>query len=234
MTGFQTSVNNDLPLPTPGSFASANPRHSVVGGEQQYTAIAAGVTVGNFAWVNGNNVQSYSTGVAPDGIVSNELQAVITTWLAETTYTIPGGLPVTLYSGGDFWVKMTGSATRGNKVFVDLSTGAVSAAAAGTAATVGGTSTTSSITGTVLTVAGTVAGTAYKVGQIITGGTTAAGTVITSLGTGTGGAGTYNVNISQTVTSAALNSQTNIETTFYVNDTVTTGQMVKITSKWSK
>lgn len=56
----------------------------------------------------------------------------------------------------------------------------------------------------VLTVGGTLTGT-FAVGQIITGGTTAAGTYIVALGTGTGGAGTYYLNKPQTVTSAALN-----------------------------
>lgn len=232
--GFQTSINDEIPLPTPGSFASCNPRNALVSGDSQYTAGPLGVTVGAFGWVNGNVVQSYSTGVRPDGIIANELQATITTWLGETTYTVNPGLPVVPYSDGDFWMKAVGSITRGMKLYADLSTGLISrGAAAGTAATVGGTSTASTIAGTTLTVGGTVAGTSYKVGQIITGGTTAAGTVITALGTGTGGAGTYTVNTSQTVASAALNSQTDIETKWYAGDTVTTGQMVKATSSWS-
>lgn len=231
---FQTTVNDELPLPTAGSFASTNPRHCLVAGDSQYVAGPLGVTVGAFCWVNGTKAQSYSTGVRPDGIVSNELQATITTWLAETTYTINAGLPVNPYSAGDFWMKMVGSATRGQKVYADLSTGLISrAAAAGTAAATGGTSTASTISGTTLTIGGTVAGTSYKVGQIITGGTTAAGTVITALGTGTGGAGTYTVNISQTVASAALNSQTDIETKWYVADNAANGEMVKVTSSWS-
>ena len=56
-----------------------------------------------------------------------------------------------------------------------------------------------SIATTVLTVAGAVTGT-FAVGQVITGTGVANGTVITALGTGTGGAGTYTVNVSQTVT----------------------------------
>jgi hypothetical protein len=62
-----------------------------------------------------------------------------------------------------------------------------------------------SITGSygLLTVGGTVGG-LWAVGQTVSGGTTSAGTIITQLGTGTGGAGTYYVNNSQTVASAAL------------------------------
>jgi hypothetical protein len=54
-----------------------------------------------------------------------------------------------------------------------------------------------------LTVGGTVTGN-WAVGETVTGGTTAAGTIITQLGTGVGLAGTYFVNLTQTVASAAL------------------------------
>lgn len=62
---------------------------------------------------------------------------------------------------------------------------------------------TGSITGFVLTVTAITTGGLY-VGQTITGTGIAAGTIIESLGTGTGGTGTYNLNISQTVTSEAI------------------------------
>jgi hypothetical protein len=68
-----------------------------------------------------------------------------------------------------------------------------------------GTSTASTISGTTLTVGGTVAGT-FAVGQIISGSGVTAGTYITALGTGTGGAGTYTVSATQTVVSTAINS----------------------------
>ena len=69
----------------------------------------------------------------------------------------------------------------------------------------GGTSTSSSITGTTLTVGGTLTG-SFAVGQNITGTGVTTGTIITALGTGTGGAGTYTVSASQTVASTAINS----------------------------
>ena len=92
-------------------------------------------------------------------------------------------------SVGNFFVQnaATGAATQG---------GVINAVAAGT-------STASTISGTTLTIGGTVTG-SYTIGQTITGGTTSGGTVITGYGTGTGGAGTYIVNNSQTVSSAAL------------------------------
>jgi hypothetical protein len=65
-------------------------------------------------------------------------------------------------------------------------------------------STTVSGTYGTLTVGGTLTG-SFALGQTISGGTTSAGTIIEQLGTGTGGAGTYFVNKTQTVASAALN-----------------------------
>jgi hypothetical protein len=62
---------------------------------------------------------------------------------------------------------------------------------------------TGSIAGTTLTVTAVTSGTLY-VGQTIQGSTVTVQTIITALGTGTGGAGTYTVNNSQTVTSRTL------------------------------
>jgi hypothetical protein len=67
------------------------------------------------------------------------------------------------------------------------------------------TSTASSISTTTLTVGGTVTGT-FAVGQVICGSGVTTGTRITALGTGTGGAGTYTVSASQTVSSTAIHS----------------------------
>jgi autotransporter-associated beta strand protein len=62
---------------------------------------------------------------------------------------------------------------------------------------------TGSISGTTLTVTAIPSG-ALSVGQVITGSGVAAGTTIQSLGTGTGGTGTYTLNNSQTVASETL------------------------------
>ena len=62
---------------------------------------------------------------------------------------------------------------------------------------------TGSITSTTLTVTAVTSGTLY-VGQTIQGSGVSSGTIITALGTGTGGAGTYTVNKSQTVGSTTL------------------------------
>jgi hypothetical protein len=75
----------------------------------------------------------------------------------------------------------------------------------GTGATASGTA--SSIAATVLTVGGTVTGT-FVVGMKVTGTGVAVGTIIVALGTGTGGAGTYVVSISQAVASTTLTGTT--------------------------
>jgi hypothetical protein len=75
----------------------------------------------------------------------------------------------------------------------------------GTGATANGA--TSSIAGTVLTVGGSVTGT-FVVGMKVTGTGVAVGTSIAALGTGTGGAGTYVVNVSQSVSSTNITGTT--------------------------
>ena len=63
---------------------------------------------------------------------------------------------------------------------------------------------TGSITGFVLTLGAPAAGNVFKVGMVLSGTNVVSGTVITSFGTGSGGAGTYNVSISQTVGSTTI------------------------------
>lgn len=63
---------------------------------------------------------------------------------------------------------------------------------------------TGSISGTTMTVSGVTSGT-IAVGQMVSGGSTLAGTYITALGTGTGGTGTYTVNYSQSASPTACN-----------------------------
>jgi hypothetical protein len=62
---------------------------------------------------------------------------------------------------------------------------------------------TGSISNTTLTVTGVITG-ILEIGTVITGTGIATGTQITALGTGTGGVGTYTVNISQLVDSTAI------------------------------
>ena len=71
--------------------------------------------------------------------------------------------------------------------------------------------TTITTTTNTLTVGGTVTGT-WAVNQAVSGGTTLTGTTIIALGSGTGQAGTYFVNLGQTVSSSALSSTTGTAT----------------------
>jgi hypothetical protein len=66
---------------------------------------------------------------------------------------------------------------------------------------------TASMSATVMTVTAVATGALY-VGQIISATGVTAGTTITSLGTGTGGTGTYNISVSQTVGSRAMTGST--------------------------
>lgn len=92
-------------------------------------------------------------------------------------------------------------------------------------------STTISGTYGLLTIGGTVVS-GFAVGQALSAGS--AGTVITALGTGSGGAGTYIVNNTQTVGSGAINSYIGTETDWFTASfgNGTAGEVVKIVSKW--
>lgn len=92
-------------------------------------------------------------------------------------------------------------------------------------------STTISGTYGLLTVGGTVAGT-FAVGQALAAtGSVVAGTTITALGTGTGGAGTYVVDNNTAVGSQAINVlAVNIETRWYAVGSALAGELVKITT----
>lgn len=90
---------------------------------------------------------------------------------------------------------------------------------------------TGSISGTTLTVSAMSSGT-ISVGQALFGVGITQATVITALGTGTGGVGTYTVNISQTVASEGMNSATvgcvftgSISTTTLTVTAITSGSL---------
>jgi hypothetical protein len=75
---------------------------------------------------------------------------------------------------------------------------------------------------------GAVTSGALRVGQTITGAGVAAGTVITALGTGTGGTGTYAVNNSQTVASGTLTGSGGLMTvTAIIAGILAVGQVIQ-------
>jgi len=81
----------------------------------------------------------------------------------------------------------------------------------------------------ILTVASGLSG-SYAVGDQLAGGTTAAGTAITGLGTGAGGLGTYYVNNTQTVVSGPMTSSGAQETAWYVASYAAAGELAKTTT----
>jgi Chitobiase/beta-hexosaminidase C-terminal domain len=83
---------------------------------------------------------------------------------------------------------------------------------------------TGQIAGTTLTISGISGGT-VQVGTIIGGNSNiAAGTKITAFGTGSGGNGTYSVNISQTVASESMSGGANGGISFIIQNTTSTTQ----------
>jgi hypothetical protein len=160
------------------------------------------------------------------GFVHRENNAIITQFLAEYAYLIPGGYPVTLFSQGDFWAKFLSGAVPGQSVYADSVTGAPIAAAAGVA---GAQAFTGAIAGTTLTVSAATG--LVLPGASVAGTGVAAGTVILKQLTGTAnGAGTYQVSVSQTVASEALTS-TLVATPWLANSKAAAGELAKI-STW--
>jgi hypothetical protein len=201
---FQTQVNL-YPAPgIPGVQASANPVYTVDAGTGALVAATGGLTVANFAWISGTtnlgggvaSNASTTAPIVPDGFVMNSHEALITTWLGQATMVIPQGVQCTLAQRGDFWATSNyGAAVRGQKVFAHVFNGNVLIAAAGTfpANLVGSNaSITASVATSVLTVTAVASG-VLAVGQLVQGVNIPAGTYILSLGTGTGGTGTYNL-----------------------------------------
>ena len=90
--------------------------------------------------------------------------------------------------------------------------------------------TSEAMTGTygILTVGGTVVS-GFGVGSTISGTNVVAGTQVTALISGTGGAGTYAVNNNTVVSSTAITAATNIETSWYATTSALAGELVKIT-----
>jgi len=127
---------------------------------------------------------------------------IASTQAQTATLTIPA-VPL----GGDIMVTGTATQTLTNKTLVDPSNiivgGIRESKTYTTVGALAATSTTASVTGTVLTVAATITGT-FVPGQVITGAGVTDGSTIISNGTGTGGAGTYNLSLSSAATGSIV------------------------------
>lgn len=187
-TGFQSFVNNELPIAVPGDFASTNPRASIVAGPGQFVAPAAGTTVGVFAWFDPVTglATNYYKGNAFLGFVHRENQGLITLFLGIATMQVVPGHAVTGQEQGDYYGVFQAGASPKQKVYANPVTGALTAGATGGSVT--GSYTASTVTASVLTTTdANLTGTAAAVGQVVTGGTLPEGTYIaSSAGTGSG------------------------------------------------
>jgi hypothetical protein len=240
--GFQSQVNVSPAPAVEGDFAGANPRFTVLAGPGGLVAGPSGCTIGRFCWFNGPvdpdgtptqvssfwNGEEFSGWVAGQavtqvaGFLHREQQTIIVNYLQDATFQVPQGFPVTLYSGGDFWVKNVGSAEAlpGMKAYANLSNGAVTFAVTGSttqASAFSGTiaavtsAFTASIAGNLMTVTAIASGGGNIVpGMTLSGtagGTIAATTEIDFQVSGSiGGTGTYALNIpEQTYLSSTIN-----------------------------
>lgn len=223
--GFPTQVNAEPAVGVEGDFASGNPRDNVLTpGGGAFVAGAAGVVVGRFAWADAalRVLNSFGSG-APNGFVARMQQALIQNFLAEQSMTILPGDRVSLFNAGDFWAKSAGASavTLGMKAYAMFADGSIQFAATASppsSATVTGTidpnsvtgsiavnSATASIAANVMTVSAVGAGTVLAAGQTVTGASVDAATTIVKQLTGTAGStGTYQVSVSQTISSEAL------------------------------
>lgn len=166
------------------------------------------VTPGSFVGIGGVGNSGYGVGpysdptpvLDPNGTTSVKSSVVtisiaspgVVTWVAHgltaddvIKFTTTGALPTGITAGTAYYVKPISADT------FQLSTAPALA------------SVTGSISGTTLTVSAVSSGT-VAVGDLVSGTGVAGGTYVTALGTGTGGAGTYTVNNSQTVSSTTL------------------------------
>lgn len=308
--GIQSTITTQPAPGIPGSFATGNPRFAVPAGPGGLVAGPLGVAVGLAVWASASQIDGDGAPALVNnfgsgnilGIIDRAMQALNTTYLSDAGVTIPAGFEVEVFSGGDFWVKNSGSGTAqlNQKAYASFANGqwtfaasgaptqatssagsiaastfsvtgsitgnvlTVTAVGSGTVvpgAAISGTNVTSgstvlsqlsgttggvgtyavsipeqsaastTISGTygTLTIGGTVAGT-WGVGQLVGGSGVTTGTTITALGTGTGGAGTYIVNLTQTVGSEAVTGNTNVETSFYCVSPGLAGESVKISN----
>lgn len=197
LVGLFLTANTRVPIGTVATFPSTDSVAAYFG-DASAEALAAAVY---FAGFDNSNVkpaallfaQYPATAAVPAYLRGGRIGSLT---IAQLNAIAPGTLTITV----DGITKTSGS--------IDLST-AVSFSAAATAIQTAlalyDAVVTASVAGTVMTVTAVASGT-LRVGQVISGTGVTAGTTISSLGTGTGGTGTYNVSVSQTVASTAISA----------------------------
>lgn len=253
-TGFQSQVNVTQAPGVEGDFCSFNTgsRSVLNAGPGGLVAGPNGCTVARFAWYSGyvdpdgtpTQVSTSFTGVSiiagggtypgpgsnvqnSIGFIHREQQALITAYLSDATLVVPQGFPVTVFTGGDFWVKNRGTQTAqiGMKAYANFADGSAYFAVSGAplqSANITGSiapalaTITASIAGNILSVTALASGTLTP-GMTLTGtggGTIATGTTITAQLSGSAGqVGVYSLNLpEQTYTSATINGSVGLLT----------------------
>ena len=187
--GIQTSVNTLQTPAVAGDWCDSNPRYSVDAGPFGLVAGVNGLVVGRFAWLdastldaNGTPARANNYGIGlPSGFVHRENQALIVTYLADSSLTIPAGYNVTLTSAGGVWAYNAGTteAEFGDKAFAYVGSGLVGFAPAGTV--FGGASgSTASVAAETFSVTGSIAasgGGGYDAPSVMTVTVVGSGTV---------------------------------------------------------
>jgi hypothetical protein len=221
VVGFQTQIYNQPAIGIEGDWASANPYGSMLTSAGGFVAGPLGVIVGRFAWADAYGVVRNAGGDGRVGFVQADQPALITTWLVQSTMTVPPGLEMTLFDSGDFLCRFASGALVGQKVYANYADGTAWAAATATPPAAGSSTGTiaagtASVTGyitlpdpfagevlgSIMTVTVIGSGVLYP-GGILAGSGVTTGTQILSQLSGTpGGVGTYELSIGQVVNSA--------------------------------
>ena len=213
---FQTSVNSNIAAGVPGELfhrdngapvrvmpyainSGGTPANNVIGATW-YTVLSAPVLEGGTTYTGEVAPYAQPGGTGPQAgfLVDPKIYATLGTAAGalNPTMTLPDQTIAALATSGVFWATLPNAANIGDLVTYNIATGAIGSVSYGAGFT-------GSISGVTLTASAVGSG-ALAIGQAITGAGITAGTVITGLGTGTGGTGTYTVNNSQTVASEAM------------------------------
>lgn len=170
--GVAGSIQYDGPIRAAPWTLVSTPQPNVIGATA-YTVVSDGIAmaggVGAFAGILGIP-KSYTAGLVHSG----------------PTLTLPDEAIGELITMGQMLVTLVAAANIGDPVVYNTTTGALSAVAASVAAT-------ASFATNVMTVTGSVAGSPIGVGSVVSFAGVPPGTFVTSLGTGTGAAGTYDL-----------------------------------------
>lgn len=235
---FQRQINLQPAPGVEGAIASSNQPAGYVTGPGGLISGALGVIVGRFGYAsyqsdNSERVDNSSFLVANGvdrtsslGVIANLQQGMNTTYLSEAGMSMLPWQAMEMFTRGDFWMKMLSTATRGQSIFANLIDGTAQAAASGSViATFVG---TASFATNVMTVTAVTSGT-VKVGQQVIGAGLPANTYVASFGTGTGGAGTYNLTTSPgTIAAQATTTSDYQETKFRALSVAAVNEIAKI------